>query len=942
MRVYLYTFVTTAIVLVFTLAEWATERFVSDRSRVASTAIEICIVLIGTLVFRPIHQRVEGAVEEAFSRKKNHALAAVAKFRRELTSFNDFGQLLRRVIEAVDHHLEARACAVYLRRDAFRAEASSYDAAADDVAVDDPLVVRLRSSGAPARPPLLKSSAPGTHVFPMTSAGDLIGFLSVDAKHRDYDAEELHALSGLAADLAGALVTLDPRLRPSRTRAPNNLPAPLQPLVGREREIGELNSALAQARLITITGAGGVGKTRVALHCAADALEQHEHGAWFIDLAPITDGSLVAATMLSAFDAGPAETGTELGRLLEYLRPRDALLVIDNCEHLVADVATVVVRILAACPRIAILATSRELLHLDHERVYRLGPLPPAAAALLFGQRASAVSPGFKAEENAARVHSICDRLDGIPLAIELAAARVRALSVDEILGHLDERFRLLTSGARTALPRQQTLVATIAWSYDLLTPEEQSLFCRLSAFRGSFSLPAAAAVCAHGGLCDEYHVLDVLTSLCDKSLLTVTLALATRYRLPETIRAYASERAIENRAAAIASQQHAAYFANLAAHAYHEFDSQLAPGWLERLAPDIDNFRAALGWTLEGPGDRSAGAQLAADCGPIFLRLELLGEGLRWCELACGATLLAPVTAGRLEYVASMMQNNLGQNEAALGSAQRAVAAYRASSDLRGLVRALSQEAQLLARSHRFEEAKAPANEAIREARELGEPRLLIAVLRRCAFSVPPAEIDRARALFEEALNVARLAHARDEICRVLQWWASRESGERAIELATEALEWADGDVRTALEVTICVNAFGTGRFDDAEPHAREAVALTLETSQPLMRALAIAYWSPFLAARAPDDAALLFGYAKRRLQELGWNGEDDDRRALDAASEIIEKRLESNAFEKFLQRGAGMRLDEALAMLMPALARSHPGNVSVDTGDGVGTLLR
>ena len=942
-HVYAYTAVTTAIVLLLALAEWATEKLVSDRSRAASTAIEICIVLVGTLVFRPLHQRIEAAIDAAFHRRKHHALAALAKFRQELTSFSDPNQLLRRVVEAVDHHLEACASAVYVRRDTFAAAASSYDVPAPDLAQNDPLLVRLRSSGAPAKPAQLKSLALGTHAFPMTSAGELVGFLSVDADHSDYDKEEAQMLSGLAEDLAGALVKLDPRLRPQTARAPNNLPANLAPLIGREREQGEILAALAQSHLITVTGSGGVGKTRIALKCAADNLERYEHGAWFIDLAPIPSGSLLIATLLTALDAGAAEDGAETTRLLGYLAPRELLLIIDNCEHMVADVAALVARIRAACPRVSILTTSRELLHAEGEQVYRLGPLTAKAAAELFATRAAAVSPEFERDERSAIIHDICDRLDGIPLAVELAAARTRTLSPEEILERLDERFRLLTSGSHTAAQRQQTLAATIEWSYELLTPKEQSLFERLSAFRGSFSLPAASAVCGDGDTCDEFHVLDVLTSLADKSLLTVTLALTTRYRFLETIRAFAAAKAVEHQATAIAAQQHASYFAALAAQAYFEFDSRLQPGWLEKLAPEVDNFRAALAWTLEGPGDRSAGAQLAADSGPIFLRMELLGEGLSWCDSARRVHSVAPATAARIEYVASMMQNNLGQNDAALASAQRAVARYRPSPDTRGLVRALSQEAQLLARSHRFDEAKAPAEEAIQEARELGEPLLLIAVLRRCAFSLPPSEIERARVLFEEALSVARSAHAQDEMCRVLQWWASRESGERAIELATDALEWADSRVRTRLELTICTNMLAARRL------RRSGTACPCgPSSYPRGESSAL--------ARSCD--CLLDPIPRRAICRRGRNALWVCQRTASLASVDGRGRRSPRARNGFASHSTNARFEdvrdapetrrenapaEALTMLTPALALGYAGGVTVPgAGDGVGTLLR
>ncbi len=284
-------------------------------------------------------------------------------------------------------------------------------------------------------------------------------------KHADYDADETQMLVGLAQDLAVAVVALEPLLRAQKQSVPNNLPAGLPRVIGRERELREIDAALAQSRLVTVTGSGGVGKTRVALQCAAEALAAHEHGAWFVNLAPIEDGSLVAATILSALGAGNAEKGGETARLLQHLAPRDALIVLDNCEQVVGDVAAVVAQIRAACPRITVLATSREMLHLDGEQVYRLGPLALEGAAELFALRASAVSPGFDAREHAELIEQICAHLDGIPLAIELAAARARALSVGETLAHLSERFRLLKSSGRAVPARQQTLEATIEWS---------------------------------------------------------------------------------------------------------------------------------------------------------------------------------------------------------------------------------------------------------------------------------------------------------------------------------------------------------------------------------------------------------------------------------------------------------------------------------------------
>jgi predicted ATPase/Tfp pilus assembly protein PilF len=945
-RAYVYTAVTTAIVLVFALAEWGTERFVSEHSRAASTAIEIGIVLAAALVFRPVHQRVEAAVEASFYRRKRQALDALAKFRRELTSFSDVRQLLRRVIEAIDHYLDMHACAVYLRRDVYRAEASSFDAAPENVDLDDPLAVRLRSSGAPARPALLKSAASGTHAFPMTAAGDLVGFLLVHSKHSDDDPEEMQMLSGLAQDLAVAILALDPSLRAQKPSTPNNIPADLLPLIGRERELAEIKAALAQSRLVTLTGTGGVGKTRIAMQCAADSIAGHENGAWFVNLAPITDGSLVAATMLAALSAGGAEGGDDVSRLLEYLRSRDALIVVDNCEQIVADAASVIAQVRARCPRIAILATSRELLHLEGEQVYRLESLRLEAAVALFEQRASAVSPSFDAGPFGDALRHICEHLDGIPLAIELAAARVRALSVDEISARLHERFRLLTRVDRSELPRRQTLAAMIQWSYDLLTPDEQSLLRRLGVFRGTFSLAAASAVYLREGRSDEYHVLDLLTSLADKSLLTVKLAIATRYGLLEMIREFASEKAGDEQETMAAGSRHAEHFAAVAAQAYREFDSRVPSGWLERLAPDIDNLRAALEWTLEGPGDRRVGAQLAADCGVIFLRLGLLSEGLRWCERALSVPDVSPATAGRIEYVASMMHNNSLAYGRALEAAQRAVARYRLSPDERGLIRALSQTAYQYARASRFEEAQAPAAEAIQRARDSGDPHVLVAVLRRCASSLSPEAIATARELFDEALITAQQTQRADEVCHVLQWWASSEGAagcyDRAMELLQNALDCADVDIQKYIESDLACCALASGSVEKAELHARRALTLAVDARHPVLSALAIAYCAPVQALVHAQQGAQLFGFARARLRELQFEGDRIEKIALRNALQSIEGVLGDADVAPLLEKGAALAQDDALALLAAPSAVGVVNSPRQGAGDdGVVALL-
>lgn len=701
---------------------------------------------------------------------------------------------------------------------------------------------------------------------------------------------------------------------------PNNLPAQSTPLIGRSADVKAIVHGLKSSRLITVAGPGGVGKTRVALQAAADSVDRNEDGVWFVNLAPLNEPEFVASAMLAALDAGPAERGAEVSRLIDRLSSREALVLLDNCEQVVDEAAALITRILAACPRVSFIATSRELLHVSGEQVCRLGPLDTQDAVELFCERALAVAPHFEAAPRMQAIMEICERLDGIPLAIELAAARVRALNADEIAGRLNERFRLLSGGSRSALPRQQTLRALIDWSYDLLTGDEQRLLRHLGAFRGSFSLEGAAALYAPGEPSDEYEVLDVLTSLVDKSLISALAGRTTRYRMLESIREYALAKNVEAQAEAIVARRHAEYYAALAAQAYAEFDSRMPPDWLERFAPEVDNFRAALHWSLEDKGDRRTGAQLAADCGPVFLRLERMGEGLHWCEVAGGTADLAPETAGRLQYVASMLYNNLGSYPPALACAERAVSFYRASTDERGLVRALSQAAQQYARAHRFREAEVPAAEAIERARHLGEPRVLSSVLRRCAFSIPPADMERARPLFAEALETARRANESEEACLVLNWWADREASagcfERALILGREGLECATGSSRMYFLLNIAGYAFAAGREDEAEPFAREALQLAGQAQHPLACAIAIAYTAPFHARHDPYRAAELFGYAAARIHEQAW-GEEADRLALRNAAAIIESALGQGEFRTLCERGASLDLDHALASL-------------------------
>ena len=422
-----------------------------------------------------------------------------------------------------------------------------------------------------------------------------------------------------------------------------NLPIARDTLVGRERELGELVGALEDAPLITLTGPGGAGKTRLAIAVASAARERFFEGVWVVELAALDAGELVAMEVAGAFGLRDAGEKDWTDRLAEHLQDRELLLVVDNCEHLLDAASHVADRLLRACPRVVILCTSREPLGVAGERVYRVGTLavPPPAAAFaeiraadavrLFCQRASEQQPGFAlTEHNSPAVAAICRSIDGMPLAIELAAARTRSLAVTDIAERLDRRFQLLTAGSRTALPHHQTLRAAIDWSFELLDDAERRLLCELSVFAGDFDPKAVEAVCSPPGEAGP-DVLTLTGALVDKSLVNadVTHPAGTRYSLLETIRQYAAEQLT----ARGAHREHSVRMAHLqhyVAHARSVAPKLIGPeqaGWLDRLDADFENLRAALEFAA-GHADPGPGLQLVAALAAYWERRGRSSEG--------------------------------------------------------------------------------------------------------------------------------------------------------------------------------------------------------------------------------------------------------------------------------------------------------------------------
>jgi predicted ATPase/class 3 adenylate cyclase len=415
----------------------------------------------------------------------------------------------------------------------------------------------------------------------------------------------------------------------------NNLPSQLTAFIGRDDELTELRATITIHRLVTLTGAGGCGKTRLALQAAADLFDLHSEGTWLVELAPVTNPGFVSYAVASALglrkEAGRPLTDT----ICDQLAEQRIVLILDNCEHVLDAAVELVTSVLQSAPGVRLVVTSREPLGVPGEVTWRVPSLDDDTATRLFIDRAALVRPGFAPDDGETEiVASICRRLDGIPLAIELAAARTRMMAPARIAAALDDRFRLLTGGSRTLLPRQQTLETSVAWSYDLLDDQERSVLRRLSVFGAGFTLEAAEFVCADD-LVDRDEVLELLSRLVDKSLVQVDRAARDeRFRLLDTIRMYARERLLESGEGNATRDLHLDYFVGLAERVEPELMMADGASWVARLQREHDNLRSALEWA-DAHGHDALFLRLVT---ALTLFWELgghLGEARRWFRRA-------------------------------------------------------------------------------------------------------------------------------------------------------------------------------------------------------------------------------------------------------------------------------------------------------------------
>jgi predicted ATPase/DNA-binding CsgD family transcriptional regulator len=626
----------------------------------------------------------------------------------------------------------------------------------------------------------------------------------------------------------------------------SNLPAHRPSLIGRDEEAVVVRERLIEAKagILTLTGAGGCGKSSLAVYVAHGLLDAFADGVWLVELAPLSDAPLIDTAVAAAL--GVRERGQRSLRegLQEFLRPRSLLLVLDNCEHLIDACARLAATLLEMCPELRILATSREPLRTPGEVTWRVPSLPAPdpehlsspdelgqyAAVRLFVERAQAVRHGFALRaENAPAVAQVCARLEGMPLALELAAARTQALAVSQIAARLDESLRLLVGGSRTAHSRQRTLEATIDWSFDLLTEVERVLLARLSVFAGGFDLPAAEAV-GGGNVLEEADVVDVLTELVNKSLvLAEERPGETRYRLLEPIRQYARERLAARGEEATIRSHHATYFRTLAERAEPALWGPDQATWLARLERDHANLRAALKWVHESAEDMEAERRFAVALSRFWHTRGELSEGRTWLRRALEAPPAAatPGWATGLTWEAALAHHQ-GDIDEAVALSERAVAASRELGEPVILGLALVTLGDNLTRPGDVGRAIAALDEGVTILRAAGDqagPSLAVGLGILGTVLRMAGEFDRAAKVLEEGLAVSRTVGNSWAVGIALQDLAqvARERGDNgwAGALFRECLAVAH-DLTDTRRVAECLEGFaelavGAGRAERA-----------------------------------------------------------------------------------------------------------------------------
>jgi predicted ATPase/class 3 adenylate cyclase len=676
-----------------------------------------------------------------------------------------------------------------------------------------------------------------------------------------------------------------PSLR-SLEALPNNLPVQLTSFVGRGNQLEEVKALLDEHRLVTLTGVGGVGKTRLALQAGADLLDRYRNGVWLIELAPLTEPDFLAKTIASALGIREDPSQPVGETIVEYLEDRTALLILDNCEHLIDPVARLADRLLRNCRGLRILATSREGLAISGERLWQvpvlaspgeieaLERLPEYEAVRLFLDRARAVRPDFElTHDNADDVAEICRRLDGIALAIELAAARLRVFSVHQVADRLDDRFRLLTGGSRTALPRQRTLAATMDWSYELLSDDSQILLRRLSVFQGGFTYEAAEEVCSDQNL-ERGFIVDLLTELVEESMLLVEQGLEMRYRMLETVRQYAQDKLTQAGEADEIRLRHATCVLDLAQRGEPGLLGKDQARWIHTLQAERGNVRAALAWARDAHRP-DIGLRIARWMGRFWWQHGPYPEGRRWLEVMLSE---APdeATTDRAEALrwTAMLALHQGDVDDADALARRAYATHDEAGDATGRGLATIARAFVSGARGDLEEAVSRYQEALETFEVLDEPfwasitlANLEGLVRRMGDPARSAELsqkiveiaqrindDRLEALGRSALAVHALRMGDED-----EFWAEYQRSKDCYRSSGQKLWQTQGTIGVSWPaLSMGYTEIAEQLFEEFRTVADEAQLPTAQGIVALMRGLVALYRGDLDEADRKFDSAI------------------------------------------------------------------------------------
>jgi predicted ATPase/class 3 adenylate cyclase/DNA-binding CsgD family transcriptional regulator len=760
---------------------------------------------------------------------------------------------------------------------------------------------------------------------------------------------------------------------------PNNLPIQLTSFVGREKELGDVRRLLQNARMLTLLGPGGTGKTRLSIQAASEMLDQYPDGVWFVELAPILDPQLVPRTTAIAIGLRDAPQRPIIDTLCDYLGAKQLLIILDNCEHLVDACARLADQILRAAPDTRILASSREALRIGGEVTYRVpslglpdvSNLPPVEslsqyeAVKLFIDRATAAVPSFTViNENAPSVAQVCYHLDGIPLAIELAAAKIRVLSVEQIAKRLDDRFRLLTGGSRTVLERHQTLRAAIDWSYNLLSDIEQILFQRLAVFVGGWTLEAAESVCEGGSVKSE-DILNLLEQLVNKSLvIKEEVGYEARYHMLETIRQYAHEKFLEAEAGEVLHAKHLAYFMKLAEQAEPELYRSHQVFWLNKLDDELDNFRMALerslttdiesglrlivaqrlfwevrgdirelgGWLAQLLGHYTKANSLRAQALVIYGRsLAEQGDLTEAYKIANQSLELSRAISDKQAEAFSLWGLGTvllwqGDFRQGIPIMEQSLVLYQALGDKLGQATATSY---LCLNTSDFERSKAYVQEGLRLYRELGHLSGIAICLRELAIrmiwggnlSLPTQLLEEARMIYRQLGDPIESKATILQYYGILSFW--RGEYQKAYTYDEESLKLYEkaGNYFNSpwARVNMAYDLLRQGNISKA----KELFEISTEGFQKAGNGIGLVYTlegfaSLYTNQEQLERAARLFAWADTMREKISNHRPPVEEKSVERDLAVIHSKLNNEEFAKFYEEGRAMTLEQAVALAL------------------------